>query len=196
MENQQFLSKWLKLAIADLPNLSKKLIGIGKLYEALLLAILKLDPEGYEPFPSDKSMMKDLGIKPHIFQKWKHQIYADLVELLEDEENLKFEVKKLEHNISCYELDKRFFFATTLPETPRVGSSFYVDFFRPISNQYHYYVDSVSYRLLDGKMIVDIRLRSDFFNSYVKLKEEQEEYEAQQKGVWYLREFHRKKYGV
>ena len=196
MENQQFLSKWLKLAITYLPNLSQQLIGIGKPYEKLLLEILKLYPDSNERFPTDKAMMQDLGIKPYDFQKWKYQIYADLVGLLEDDDNPKFEVKKLEHHISCYEPDKRFFFATTLPETPRVGSSFYFDFYRPVSGSYHYYVDSVSYRLLDGKMIVDIRLRTDFFNSYVKVKEEQEEYEAQQKGVWYLREFHRKKYGV
>jgi hypothetical protein len=178
MENQHFLLKKLKVAIAGLPNLSQKLIGIGKPYEALLLAILKLDPDGNERFPTDKAMMKDLDIKPYDFQKWKYQIYADLIELLEDEDNPKFEVKKLEHHISCCELDKWFFFATTLPETPRVGSSFCIDFFRPISNHYHYYVDSVSYRVLDCKMIVDIRLRTDFFNSYVKFKEEQEEYEA------------------
>ena len=196
MENQHFLLKKLKVAIARLPNLSQNLIGIVKPYEALLLAILKLDPDGNEPFPTDKAMIKELGIKSYDFQKWKRQIYADLVELLEDEDNPKFEVKKLEHHISCYELDKRFFFATTLPETPRIGSSFYFDFYRPVSGSYHYYVDSISYRVLDGKMIVDIRLRTDFFNSYVKLKEEQEEYEAQQKGVWYLREFHRKKFGV
>lgn len=196
MENQHFLLKKVLVAIARLPNLSQRLIGVGKPYEALLLAILKLDPDGNERFPTDKAMMNDLGIKPNDFQKWKRQIYADLVDLLEDENNPQFEVKKLEHHISCYEPDKQFFFATTLPETPRVGSSFYFDFYRPVSGSYHYYVDDVSYRVLDGKMIVDIRLRTDFFNSYVKFKEEQEEYEAQQKGVWYLREFHRKKYGV
>lgn len=195
MENHHYSSLSIKLAIGYLPNLSQKLLGIRKPYEKLLLEILKLDPDGYEPFPTDKEMIKDLGITTNMYRKWMHQIYADVIEMLENVDSPKLEIKKLEHYISCYEQDKRFFFVTTLPETPRVGSPFYVDFFRPIYKNNHFYVDSITYRVFDGKMIVDVRLRTDFFNRYVKFKEDQEEYEAHQKGSWYWWNWIKKKYG-
>jgi hypothetical protein len=47
--------------------------------------------------------------------------------------------------------------------------------------------------VLDGKMIVDVRIRTDFLNGYVKFKEDQEEFEAWQKGSWYWYEWTKKK---
>jgi hypothetical protein len=44
-------------------------------------------------------------------------------------------------------------------------------------------------------MILDIRLRSDFCNSYVKFKEDQEEYEAWQKGSLYWWQWIKRKNG-
>jgi len=50
MDKMKFSSHSLKLTIPRMPNLSQKLIGAGTPYEKLLLEILKLDPDGYEPF--------------------------------------------------------------------------------------------------------------------------------------------------
>ena len=196
MEKQHYSSSDLKHAIACMPKLSQKLIGISKPYEKLLCAIITLDPNTSGRFPTDKKLMKDLGIKQYYYRKWLDQIYTDLIEMLKDEENPKLEVAKLEHHISWYRGDRDFLFVTTLPETPRIGSSFEVDFFRPISGHYHYYVESVSYELLDGKMIVHFKLRIEFFSNYIKFKEEQEEYEAQEMGFRYYLEWIKKKHGV
>ncbi|MEI6174174.1 MAG: hypothetical protein WCR01_10505 [Bacteroidota bacterium] len=195
MDKMKYSSRALKIAISRMPILSKKITGIGKPYEKLLLEILKLDADGNEPFPTDKAIMQNLDIKPVLYRKWMHQIYADLVEMLEDEHNPGLVVNKLEHHISCNEQDKKFYFVTTLPETPRVGSSFYVDFFYPVYWGDHFYVDNVWYRLQDGKMIVVIYLRTNFCNEYVKFKEEQEEYEAWKKGSYYWWEWIKKKNG-
>ncbi len=193
MDKMKYSSHSLKLTIPRMPNLSKKLIGAGKPYERLLLEILKLDPDGHEPFPTDKLIMKNLDIKPILYRKWMHQIYADLIEMLEDADNPKLEVKKLEHHISCREKEKEFYFVTSLPETPRVGSSFYVNFFHPVFGRDHFYVDNVYYEVTDGKMIVVIYLRTEFCNEYVKHKEGKEEYDAWQKGSYYWWEWIKKK---
>ena len=102
-------------------------------------------------------------------------------------------MKKLEHHFTWYERGKAFYFITTLPGTPRIGTLFSLDFYRPISDRYQYYIENISYRLLDGKMIVDIRLRSEFFNAYGKFKDDQEEYESMQKGAGYWWELIKKR---
>jgi hypothetical protein len=192
METKSFTSKDIKLAVSHLPQLSQRLIGIGKPYEPLLQEVIKIDPDGYDPLPTDKAMIKDLGITPTIFRKWIVQLYSDLIELLEDTDNPKLEINKLVHHITFQTKGKRFFFATILPETPRVGEHFYVDFFRPIYQYNHFYVDSISRYLMDGKMIVHIVLREQFLNGYVKFKEEKEEFEEWEKGSWYWYEWVKK----
>ncbi len=69
MENQVFIDRWLKLAIASLPKLSQKLIGVGKPYEPLLLEFLKLDPDSNERFLTDKSIIREAGDQTTFFPK-------------------------------------------------------------------------------------------------------------------------------
>lgn len=69
MENQVFIDRWLSIAITDLPNLSKKIIGVGKPYELLLVELLKHDPESTEKSPTDKSLISKFEITSHFFRK-------------------------------------------------------------------------------------------------------------------------------
>ena len=195
MDKILYPSRYLKGTISSMSSVSQKLLGIGKPYEKLLLEIRKLDPEGDEPTPTDRAIIKTIGIKPNVYRKWINQIYADLVALLKDGDDPGFVIKKLEHHISCNEQNKNSYIITTLPETPRVGSSFQIEFFRPVFGNDQFYVDNVSYRLLDDIMIVSIYLRTSFCNEYVKHKEGQEEYEAWQKGPAYWWEWIQKKHG-
>ena len=195
MDKILYPSRYLKGTISSMSSVSQKLLGIGKPYEKLLLEIRKLDPEGDERTPTDRAIIKTLGIKPNVYRKWINQIYADLVALLKNGDDPGLVIKKVEHHISCSEQNKKSYIITTLPETPRVGSSFHIEFFRPVFGNDQFYVDKVSYRLLDDIMIVSIYLRTSFCNEYVKHKEGQEEYEAWQKGPAYWWEWIQKKHG-
>jgi len=195
MDKILYRTRFLIGSISSMASVSQKLLGVGKPYEKLLLEIRKLDPEGDEPCPTDRAIIKTLGINPNIYRKWMNQIYTDLIALMKDVDNPGLVMKKLEHHIICSEQDKRLFFITTLPETPRVGSSFQLEFYRPVFGNDQFYVDNVSYRLLDDIMIVSIYLRTSFCNEYVKYKEGQEEHEAWQKGPAYWWEWIKKKKG-
>lgn len=193
MEHQTYSTRELKLAITTLPNLAQKLFNVGKPYEELLKAILAIDRDYRTPLITDKRIMEEHHVKPHLYRKWLTQIYLDLLELMSDYENPQFEVNKIEHNLYWSERGKNFFLATTLPETPRIGSMLDIRFFHLISGRDFYYVDDVTYTLLDGKMIVDISLRSEFYNGYSKFAEEKEEHEEYQKGFWHWMRWREKK---
>ena len=138
--------------------------------------------------------MAEQGIKPNHYRKWLNQIWDDLVELMSDFENPQFEVTKLEHYISWSEGGKRFFLVTTLPETPRVGSMVDIGLFHPITGSHRsYYVDDISYEIDEGKMIVNISLRSELFNAYAKFEEEKEEYEEYKRGFWHWMDWRKRK---
>lgn len=123
MDENSFSSQDIKLAVMHMPKLSKRLIGIGKPYESLLLAILVIKRVGNERLPTDKAMIQELGIKPHFYRKWLNQIYNDLLELLGDEHKPQLVISEVEHHFSWHHRDKGFYLVTHLPVTPNVGDA-------------------------------------------------------------------------
>jgi hypothetical protein len=194
MEPQPYSSRDIKLAIMSMPAFSQKLIGVGKPYENLLQAILAIDRDPQKPMPTDKAIMAEHNIKSHHYRIWLNQIYADLLEMMSDFDHPQFEIKKITHHISWSKRDKSFYLVTSLPETPRIGSRFEMDFFNPISGRFGiYYVENITYLLKDGEMIVGIHLRSGFLNRYSMFEEEKQEYEAYKKGIWHWGRWREKK---
>lgn len=193
MDEHSYSSQDIKLAVMNMPRLSQRLIGIGKPYESLLLAILAIKRVGNEKFPTDKTMIQELGIKPHFFRKWLNQIYNDLLELLGDEHKPQLVINEVEHHLSWHHRDKGFYFVTRLLITPNIGDSINMNFFKPIDNFPVYYVDRVSHEIMEDKQVIRLDLKTGFYNSYVKFHEDQEEAEASEKGFFYYRDWMKKK---
>lgn len=185
MRDNTYSSVDIKLAVMEMPILSQRLIGVGKPYEKLLLAILEIDRESNERLPTDKKMIQELAIKPHFFRKRLRQIYDDLYELLSDENKAQMIIGEVEHHISYHRDGKGFYFVTRLPVTPRLGDSLNLDFFRPIDGNGYYYVSRIYHRITESKQVIDIILGSGFHNSYSVFRDDKEEMEAHDKGYYY-----------
>lgn len=175
MEPQTYSSGDLIIGISRLPNLSQKLIGKGKSYEKLLLTILELTKEQDAPLPLCKSLMKICGIKSYHCTKWLHSIWGDLVQLMQDENKPQFEAGRMEHHLDCSLYNGlRFTLITSLAETPNIGHVIHLKFLIPLTAITAFYVQDISYELLDGKMIVHVRLTNHLYNTYSKFEDDKE----------------------
>lgn len=193
IDEHSYSSQDIKLAVMEMPRLSQMLIGIGKPYDKLLLAILSIDRESNERLLTDKKMIQELSIKPHFFRKCPHQLYDDLLELLGDENKPQMVISEGERHISWQRWSKSFDFVTKLPVTPRFGDTFDLHFFRPIDSLNWYHVSRTTHTIKENKQVIYITLRTGFHNSYTVFLDDKEESDAYGKGHWYWKDWMEKR---
>jgi hypothetical protein len=197
MKPQTYSSRDLIMGISKLPKLSRKLIGNGYEYEKLLLTILELTKDQDAPLPLSKSLIQICGIRSYHCTKWLHDIWADLAQLMQDENNPQFEANRIEHHLDCALYNGlNFTLVTSLSETPMIGHRLNLDFLIPLTEITTFYVQDIYYDLLDGKMVVHVRLTNHFYNTYSKFEDDKELAEAYDMGTSFYLDVLKKRLGL
>ena len=178
MKNDTMSAKDLHLAICSMKKQVEFLLNKGKVYDKLLVELLKHDyySEDSPPFPSGKELQQKLGMKPAHFKKQLEQIYADVFEASLTDDKI-FDFKELKYLFLISGHSKSITITGHIPIRPVVGEGFRMPYFRPFFNLDFFYVSKIEHEFTDKEQTVIVWLETGFYNSYKQFKADKEEIE-------------------
>jgi len=145
----------------------------GKPYEKLAQWLIKNENE-YETayLPSIREIAKSLDTNDQKIARQVKAIYKDIIELNNFTPE-KF-VKEGQHlcYISFDMMNDNAFFGLGLEVIPRAGESFFFNFMLPVLDSERFTVKNVSYEIDNGKLWINVYMRSENPNLYLQLLKE------------------------
>lgn len=154
---------------------AKNLLKIEKPYKKLLeyLIFSGIYEKNEYPYITAKELSAILSIPINNLRKQLHQIYADLINLHENNQYFTISKTRYEFFIQGYENCAVIFF-DKLTHIPRVGESIDMPHFRAFLNgNFSFYVDSITYYFENDEMITNFILRAGSYNPYLKFRKEE-----------------------
>lgn len=100
MRNKTINTRSLILAIISLPQLSKKLMDQGKLYNDTLRGLLKYDYYDEDmDLPTISYLCNEIGMNPAKFMKQLQLIFEDLKELIRKYQDIAIDIKEFKYSV-------------------------------------------------------------------------------------------------
>jgi len=175
MANTRLASKDIRLAIPHLPKVARTLLNKGKVYNPLLLEVLKYDAftEEDQHFPSNKELQALTKLSPAKYNTQLEAMYKDFMSAISDENTelnfgnilVRFYVRGI------YEVSVTFY--AGVMQLPRVGDNLDLPFLRPYFKINAFYVQSVHHYFENDKQDLSIWVKEGVFNLFEHMELEQ-----------------------
>lgn len=180
MKNDTLPFAELVLSIQAMRKQANYFIGIGKPYNKLLQIVLAknfYDEEKTHHF-SSKELQRLSGLTQKLIKKQLEEIYHDIFERALDDPEL-FTFQNVFYEFYVQGLTNAISFKGKLPISPSIGDSIVLPFLRVLNRGIgHFYVYQIEHQCTDTNQIIYIWLKTGFYNSYAKFKEDKDEYMA------------------